>query len=359
MSKDKPGLYGVNNSNRDFTKENTWGKNQFNSSFPASLSAYLDSKGFENIYLTLDKDLKVVHKKISTTNLYGLKPDSKELFFSFESLYTPYEQLVVGHLPRVDLVTQNKKPSQALKPIEIKLTALPDNTTCDLIDSEYGTEIVIRPDTIVYLACSIAYNFRNDIKSLSKHFSKDFTKIKDWSEGTEVWDYLPSMIKVIDSIILSILDKEEPILMQPVWKTLGKSPKLADNCLDVFIWSNFAFTQLFLDVARGELKEGANKITRQVRTIIWLFKMLYDFSKNSQIDHEKVIDELSYNTKNDKAFAVSGKVTHPYMKCNELTKPRITKDEIKNIILGGGQSLLSPERRFDAIIYNSPELFKR
>lgn len=45
------------------------------------------------------------------------------------------------------------------------------------------------------------------------------------------------------------------------------------------------------------------------------------------------------------------------MSCNNLTKPRILKEEIKNIILGGGQNLLSPERRFDAIIFNSPELF--
>lgn len=30
---------------------------------------------------------------------------------------------------------------------------------------------------------------------------------------------------------------------------------------------------------------------------------------------------------------------------------------LKKIILGGGQNLLSPERRFDAIIYNSPDLF--
>ena len=29
----------------------------------------------------------------------------------------------------------------------------------------------------------------------------------------------------------------------------------------------------------------------------------------------------------------------------------------EKIILGGGQNLLSPERRFDAIIFNSPELF--
>jgi hypothetical protein len=86
--------------------------------------------------------------------------------------------------------------------------------------------------------------------------------------------------------------------------------------------------------------------------------MLYDFSENGQFNHAKIIDELSFNTKNDKAFAVSGIVTHKYMKWDELTKPRITKEEIKSIILGGGQNLLSPERRFDAIIYNSPELFE-
>ncbi len=353
----KPGLYGIKHSNRDFTQKNTWGKNNFNSSFPASLSAYLHSKNFKNVYLTLDKNLKVVHEKISTADFFGLDPNSDDLFYSFESAYTPYEQLLVGHLPRVDLVTQSKHNGRALKPIEIKLTALPDNTTCELNEDKYGTEIVIRPDTIVYLACSIAYNFKDRLTELKRHFPKNFAKIKDWSEGTSVWAYLPKMLEIIDKITLSILDKQEPILMQPVWKTQGKSPALCENCLDVFVWSNFAFTQLFLDVARGELSSN-NRITRQIRTIIWLFKMLYDFSQNGQFNHAKIIDELSYNTKNDKAFAVSGMVTYPYMTCEELKKPRITKEDIKNIILGGGQNLLSPERRFDAIIFNSPELFE-
>jgi hypothetical protein len=40
-----------------------------------------------------------------------------------------------------------------------------------------------------------------------------------------------------------------------------------------------------------------------------------------------------------------------------LTRPRITKGQIKEIILGGEQNLLSPERRFDAIVFNSPDLF--
>jgi len=358
MAKQKPGLFGVTHSNRDFTQTDSWGKNQFNSSFPAGLTNFLASKNLDSVYLYLDKDLKVKHGKISTEQLFGIKANSDDLFFSFESPYTPYQQLVIGSLPRVDLVTQLRSNGQCLRPIEVKLTALPDNSTCNLREEYYGCEIVIRPDTIVYLACSIVANFKENKDDIANIIGNKFDNITDWTDGATVWLFITQMISAIDKVILSVLEKQEPLLMQPIWKTNGKSPKLADNCLDVFVWSNFAFTQLFVDVARGELSEGANRITRQVRTIIWLFKMLYDFSKQGQINHHKIIDELSYNTKNDKAFAASGRITHRYMSCAELTKPRIQQKEIKNIILGGGQNLLSPERRFDAIIYNSPELFK-
>ncbi|HXS35098.1 MAG TPA: HindVP family restriction endonuclease [Flavipsychrobacter sp.] len=356
MNKQKPGLFGITNSNRDFAQAETWGKNQFNSSFPAGLANYLSNEGFQNIYLFLDEKLNVRHGKISTSSLYGIEPQSDNLFFSFESSYTPYQQLVIGHLPRVDLVTQLRSNGQCLRPIEIKLTALPDNSTCALEDEYFGCELVVRPDTIVYLACSIAANFKTKIGYLQELIGKDFDQITDWTEGENIWQFIPQMISVLDKIILSILGEQEPILMQPIWKTVGKSSQLADFCLDVFVWSNFAFTQLFLDVARGELAE-TTRITRQIRTIIWLFKMLFDFSKNGQINHIKIIDELSFNTKNDKAFAVSGRITHHFMTCKELTKPRIQANQIKEIILGGGQKLLSPERRFDAIIFNSPELF--
>ncbi|TAG23263.1 MAG: HindVP family restriction endonuclease [Cytophagia bacterium] len=357
MATDRAGLFGVKHSNRDFTQNDTWGKNQFNSSFPAGLANYLSAKGLENNYLILDKDLKIQHSKISTTHLFGIHPTSDDLFSSFESAYTPYQQFIVGNLPRVDLVTQLRSNGQCLRPIEVKLTALPDNSTCALNEEYYGCEIVIRPDTIVYLACSIIANFKGKQEQLQELIGESFNTIQDWSDGTEIWTYIGAMIAAIDRIVLSTLEKQEPLLMQPIWKTNGKSPKLAENCLDIFVWSNFAFTQLFIDVARGELSAGANRITRQVRTIIWLFKMIVDFSKKGQINHHKTIDELSYNTKNDKAFAVSGRITHRFMTCPALTKPRIQKQDIQKIILGGGQNLLSPERRFDAIIFNSPELF--
>jgi len=77
----KPGLFGINKSNRNFTDKENWGKNKFNSSFPVSLMSYLHSKGLENIYLELNKDLKVVHNVLSAESLFGINPDSENLFW--------------------------------------------------------------------------------------------------------------------------------------------------------------------------------------------------------------------------------------------------------------------------------------
>ncbi len=356
MSKQKPALFGIHKSNRDFAQKEAWGKNQFNSSFPTALACYMASENIEPIYLKSGNDLNINHSTISTESLFGIKLSSENLFFAFESDFVPYQQLVIGNLPRIDLVIQDTKKRSCLRGLEIKLTALPDNTTCDLTEEQFGSEIVIRPDSIVYLALSIAINYKDKTEDLKKLLGNSFDSIKDWTEGSEIMLYIPEMIKSIDNVLLANINNQEPFIVQPIWKTIGKSPQLANNCLDIFVWSNFAFTRLFLNVVNRELS-SENKITRQLRSIIWLLKMLLDFCNNDKIDHSKIIDELSYNTKNDKVFAISGKVSHPFMACAELTTPRIRKDEIKNIILGNGHLLLSPERRFDAIICNSPGLF--
>lgn len=41
---EEPRLFGINKSNRDYSNPETWGKNQFNSSFPAALACYLHFK---------------------------------------------------------------------------------------------------------------------------------------------------------------------------------------------------------------------------------------------------------------------------------------------------------------------------
>ena len=183
--KDNPGLFGIKNSNRDFTQKNSWGKNQFNSSFPASLSSYLSHKNLENNYVALGNDLKIKHSFISTTKLFGINPESENIFFAFESIHNPFQPFVIGTLPKVDLVIQDMN-GKCLSGIEVKLTALPDNTTCNFSENKFGTEIVIRPDTIVYLACSIAQNFKYNIGELKTYFPEKFDKITDWSEINNV-----------------------------------------------------------------------------------------------------------------------------------------------------------------------------
>jgi len=348
----QPSLFGLKYSNRDYTNPETWGKNMFNSSFPAALAVYMYSKDINCVYIKTDKKNKIEHSKISTKELFGIDPLDKNTFYAFESVYTPFQQFYKGTIPRIDLVIQNKKSGVCTKGLEIKLTALPDNSTCELKDNEFSCELVIRPDTISYLACNIAQHYLGNKTKLTKLMA-DFVKIKQWDNEKEIIKNYDLFVTFADELAKMHYEKQSALILQPVWKTDGKSPQLAENCLDTFIWSDLALIHLFTDF----YGDTPNRIGRTERTLVWLVKMLHEFVQTNQFNAAEIIDKLSFNTKNDKAFSVNGKITYPMLKCNELTKPRIKKNEIKNIILGGGQNLLSPERRFDAIIYNSPELF--
>ena len=357
MTTQKPSLFGIKQSNRDFSLKKTWGKNQFNSSFPASLACYIHQKGFEAVYLELNGNLKTTLKKIKISDVFQLDPLGEDTFYAFESAYTPYQSLVVNTLPRIDLVTAKvvNGLSKPVRGIEVKLTALPDNQTAGEVEENYGCEIVVRPDTIVYLALSVAINYLSERKKLESHLKPLKEKIGDWRSAAVVRPHLKEATDVLDAILAEKISFQNPLMLQPVWKTEGKSLVLHENCLDIFVWSDFALTRLFVDVSRESLNR--EPMTRHSRTVMWLLKMLLDFADNGKINHGLIIDELTYETKNDKAFAVSGKVSRKYMKSPELLKPRINKAEIKNIILGGGEKLLSPERRFDAAIMSTEGLF--
>ena len=345
----KPGLFGLKNSNKDFGNKQAWGKNEFNSTFPASLCCYLASKKISANYVSILNG-KISVQLIDIDKVFKIEVNNKNTYFAFESQFTPFQKYIIGILPRTDLVIQRSDTGECLTGLEVKLTVIPDNSTCELHESNYGCEIVVRPDTIVYLGCSIA-------ESLGEQLDTELPEItiNDWTKPRQVLKKINSIISVIEHLSVIIENNQTPFLLQPIWKTNGKSPQLADNCLDVFVWSNSGFCNFISKIANRN--PDATNITRQTRTAIWLYKMLLEIKLNKKFNHKLVIDSLSYNTKNDKAFSSAGHVTYKYMKCKRLMNPIINKNEIKNIILGGGQKLLSPERRFDAIIYNSSNLF--
>lgn len=349
----KPGLFGQKHSNRNYAKCDSWGKNQFNSSFPASLVAYMSQNGIEPVYIRLDRNNDIVHDNISGTSLFGMDPLSDNLFYGFESNFFPFNKYYTGKSERIDLVLSDINTNTLLKGLEIKLTALPDNTTKDLDESKYSCEIVIRPPTICFAACSICDNYETkEDKNHLRSLLSGVPNIIHWEMIDEVAPHYPVIRDAVLKVMSDMTDKQTPLIIQPVWKTDGKTARLADDCLDVLVWSNIATLKMCIG-SEFSLRD----INRFQRTVIWIYKMLFDYVTYGQFDYVTIIKNQSYGTANDKAFSIPGTRSFELMQCDELCHPRIRKDEIKNIIIGGGQHFLSPERRFDAVIVNTPGLF--
>lgn len=351
----KPGLFGQKHSSRDYTKVECWGKNQFNSSFPASLVAYMCSKELSPIYIKTNKCNGIVHEEINGAELFGIDPLSESAYYNFEAGFAPYEKFYQGEREKIDLVMLNHQTDEILSGLEIKLTALPDNTTKSLEESSWGTEIVMRPPTICFLVCSICANYNTPKgKERLRALLRCVPQINHWEEINEVLPQYSKILASVLSISSDMTNKQKPLILQPIWKTEGNKMRLKDNCLDVFAWSNLAIIQMCCT----EDSANIQKINRFHRTIIWIYKMLLDFVTYDTFDYKRIIRLMSYNLANDKAFALPGTKSHAFLKKDIIVKPRISKYEIKNIILGGGQDLLSPERRFDAVLVNSPDIFE-
>lgn len=352
-----PGLFGQKYSSRDYRYEDAWGKNRFNSSFPASLVAYMGSKKMDAVFICTDKANRIVHKRISVVDLMGIDPLSENAYYDYEAGYFPYEQYYTAiKKEKIDLVMIDRMTKSPVSGLEVKLTTLPDNTTKDLPDADYGSEIVVRSPTILFLACSICACYDSPRGKVKMHglLNTIGAEIRNWGEIRQVLPHYEAITKAILQVSSDMCKEQVPLIVQPIWKTVRNLTDLEEQCLDVFVWSNLSVIQLAL---REAFIDG--DISRNQRAIIWLYKMLWDYTQFGKFNYTDIVNNLAYNYKTDKAFAISGRLTNPFMKSKELETPRISKHEIKHIILGGGQKLLRPERRFDAYLVSHPELFEK
>jgi hypothetical protein len=230
---------------------------------------------------------------------------------------------------------------------------MPDNTTKSLNEDKYSCEIVVRPPTICFAACSICSKYDTKArKERLRTLLSGVPNIIHWEMIDEVAPHYPEILDALLRVMSDISSCQSPLIMQPIWKTDGKTSRLTDDCLDVFVWSDIATIKMCTNT-EYTLKD----INRFQRTVIWIYKMLFDYVTFGHFDYVTIIKNQSYGTANDKAFSLPGSRSYAFLHCAELNHPRICKDEIKNIILGGGQNFLSPERRFDAMIVNTPDLF--
>ena len=348
----KPKLYGLTKSNR--AGSDLWGKNQFNSTFPAALACWMRDKKLMPVYLALNENgSKISLGETSFDEVFGSSKPNSALTFNFESAFEPFNPYVTDQLDHIDLVIKDEslpKSAQWLRALEVKLTVLPDSTTCELSDETmWGSELVIRPDSTSYAALSIYHSLLPSIKEARKLLEPTANKIEHWTSAAEILQHRNEIISTIETFLRTFKKFQIPFLIQPIWKTRGKSPQLDDHSFDIFVWSNFALCRVFVDQAKAE--KPSKKVSRYLRACARILRCLFELTTKGNTNISRIYRSMDFGNQTDKEFALSGSLTNSYMNGPRLSKPAVRKEALNEIILNGGEKQLSPERRFDATIF--------
>lgn len=336
------------NSNRQAGSH--WGKNCFNSSFPAALASYMRSSSIPAVYIELTSDgtdLKTSSTEVSIDdvfNSHGLAPN--ELFFAFESSFAPYQQYSFDSIDNIDLVVKNTV-GDFLAPLEVKLTVLPTSNTCQLPEDRWGCELVVRSATTSYCALGMFDSVKHEKDHIREIFEDSCASIGSWTNDYEMANKTTALAQCINSFQHKYLDRQKPLLMQTIWKTKGQSPELADQAFDIIVWSDYAFTRLFVDSSL----EAASSMTRPMRASARLARCLWELSKSGKIRLIDIYREMAFGNQTDKEFAIQGPKWRHYVSTDRVRSPILHKDRVFEVINPDFISELRPERRFDQTLY--------
>ncbi len=352
----KPSLFGITNSNRDFSDPYYWGKNQFNSSFPVALACYMRSCSIPLVYVTYRDELRTSIGELEVSELFGSNRPNSELYFAFESRFDPFLNHVHDELPPIDLVVCDGIREHKIRPLEIKLTTLPDNTTESLGEDKYGSELVIRSATTRYMALSMVCSLQKHLPQVREIFEPVMAKVRNWDSKPEMLQLAPRVLESLQIFLNEFKFLQTPLMMQPIWKTIGKTPVLTDNCLDIFVWSDFALTHLFLDSALNSLSD--QDISNKLGVVLRISRFIYQSSLTKLVYQAPIFGGMLHDCENGKGTAFSAADLARYMTCERLRCPSISKNEIKKIVLGGGHKFLTRKLDFDEVIFFSNELFE-
>lgn len=348
-------LYGLDHTSRDFTIAKSFGKNIFTNAFPVSLAIYMSKElGLEPNYIHASlngSDLTVEHTTKALEEIIGTSLE--DAYWAFEASFSGYDALTTDAANRSDLVVSNLKTGEETRAFEVKLVTAPTSKTANRERVQQSCEIVVRPPTIKQICFSIAASYganrQHDIGDMiTERLNTPMNY--DWSNERYMFEKLPLIVATAEDIIREGIELQTPFVMNALWRTIGKSAKLDDECFDLFFWSDMAFLQLFTEATKRAIASGKTKINRPSRSLIWLVKSLLDYSTQGTITFEQTHSEITYGGQSDKAGSFSDNSVMPLIGCQHFYHPRVSKDHYKKIISPKGIEMLSPERRLDAYI---------
>ena len=341
MTEKSPGLYGLTDTNTNRTGSQLWGKNQFNSAFPVALSLKMRDDGVNPVYVYLDEKLEIraTSSKLTMNDVLGSKDD--EVYYCFESGFAPFESFVGSPLEKIDLVVL--KDTLPFRPIEVKLTVVPDSATVKDDDANWAPELVVRPVSSAYAMMGIARRLRVAenkllLQKVEKALRGVYSNINDWTNSVEINQSRVELVWALQEALEVAQNIQQPFLLQPIWKTEGQSLKLRQQCFDVFVWSDAMVMNIPLKTLTKEMSKSGN------------VKAFYEACALGHFNYTSTYRGMSLGNQTDKAYSISGKVTKSYLKHHRLFEPYYSVDVLSEIILNGGEQMLKPERRLDAAL---------
>lgn len=342
------GLFGIKHSNRSVNDH--WGKNCFNSSYPTATACYMLANNIPAIYIHLDNiagELCVVADEIPINEVFNCgSVNSDNLYFSFESVFEPYQQYSFDTIDGIDLVVKDLTGNY-LAPLEVKLTVLPTDQTSRQSEDKWGCELVIRSATTSYCALGMFDSVKDHSIHIREIFEDACSSIQMWDNDFEMTHKMPTLCASINTFQKEYYHHQKPLLMQTLWKTQGKSPLLAEQAFDVVIWSDYAFSRLFIDSSMN----AANTMSRPMRATARLVRCLWELSKSGKIRMVDIYRQMAFGNQTDKEFAINGSKWRKYVSSDRIIRPILPNTIVNEIIEDGYIQRLSPERRFDQTLY--------
>ena len=343
------GLFGILHSNRKANEH--WGKNCFNSSFPTSMACYMLAHDIPAIYNKLavvNGEIAVVPSEISMREVFRCdNMPLDDLSFHFESRFEPYQTYSFDTIDGIDLVIMKHSNKLFLAPLEIKLTVLPTSGTSNQNEKKWGCELVIRSATTSYCALGMFDSIKDNAADVREIFESTCSGVESWTNDFEMSRKTHFLTKSVNSFQRSYLNKQKPLLVQTIWKTKGQSPEVADNAFDIVVWSDYAFSRLFLDSSETE----ETTMSRPMRASARLARCLWELSKSGKINLPLIYRQMAFGKQTDKEFAIGGAKWRKYVTSDRITRPILNKDVVNEIIEPGYIEKLNPERRFDQTLY--------
>ena len=204
---------------------------------------------------------------------------------------------------------------------------------------------MVRSATTSYCALGIWDEIKDHSREVREIFEDACSNIESWTNDYEMSHKTPNLKNVLDTFEKEYIDHQKPLVLQPFWKTRGQAPRLADNAFDIVVWSNFAFSRLFIETANEE------SMSRPMRASARMARCIWELSKSGKIRVQDIYRQMAFGQQTDKELSVPGDRWRRYITSDRVVTPILPKSAKDEIIAPGFIERLMPERRFDQTLY--------